>query len=309
MQNLFSFLFFLSLICLAIGLIKPKLFKRFLKERANRKGVAKVFGTSTIVFFFLIGATEDSQKVNSSLNEQIIDENISSELVNEGKIDPVDFQIVSTDDYSIKAVGDKSLSDFSSQEIADLPTNKRMSYRILVSPEIKENQVEPTINEIISEIISQDDETDEISLLLYSDENLVDGAYDVAMATWALQGKWGNTTPEIAEKNDRSNYRTSIQIKENLEEYLAQRGKSEDKFGFSEAERRQIFDELLAAEHRGMEEAETIYPLAVAGNFEKNIDKERELMDKYKLEIREKYGISEDIEASITLEAVEEGWF
>ncbi len=92
------------------------------------------------------------------------------------------------------------------------PGNKRTNYRIVVSPEIKEHQVAPTAKKIIADIIAKDNDIDDICLWLYSDRKLVyRSAYDVAIALW---------TPD----------KITINVKENLEEYLQQRGKSEVKF-------------------------------------------------------------------------------
>lgn len=226
----------------------------------------------------------------------------------------VDYEIIESEDQSHKALGNKLLSDFTMQELVALPIDKKMLYRVAVSPEIKENQVRPTIETIISNITSQGIDIDEISLFLYSDKELVSGVYDVAMATWAPNGKLGNITPEIADNNDRSSYRISVQTKNNLEEYLQQRGLSEERFGFTEAERRKIFKEIVAAEDRAMIEAEKIYPIDISNpnykqeNLMKNIDRESELSDKYKAGVRAKYGITEDIETKITSEAFQESW-
>ena len=60
MDNLFLLLFFVSIIALVVGLVSPSAFTRFLKERATRKGAAKIFGVSTIVFFILFAITTDN---------------------------------------------------------------------------------------------------------------------------------------------------------------------------------------------------------------------------------------------------------
>lgn len=69
MDNLFILLFFVSIVMLFVGLIKPNVFARFLKKRATRKGVAIIFGISTIVFFVLFGITTDySSQIQSTTN-------------------------------------------------------------------------------------------------------------------------------------------------------------------------------------------------------------------------------------------------
>ncbi|MBU1119398.1 hypothetical protein KKH43_05955 [Patescibacteria group bacterium] len=239
-------------------------------------------------------------------------EKVSETITNQ--VAPVDYEIVKSEDQSHKALGNKALSDFTVQEISKLPNDKNMSYRIVVSSEIKEAQVQPTIQKIISDITAKDDDIDEISLLIYSDRALVDDVYDVAMATWAPGGKLGNVTQEIAQRNDRTNYETSIQIKENLEEYLQNRGESEDKFGLSEEKRREVFQEIVAAEDKARIEADKIYPVDISDpnfkqeNIMKNAEKNRELTDKYEAEVRSKYNISEEVESEIITESTIEHW-
>lgn len=182
-----------------------------------------------------------------------------------------------------------------------------------VGSEIKEAEVGPTIHRIIGNITSEDHDIDEISLLLYSDEN-IDRAYDIASAIWAPYGELGHVTAQIAQTNDRSAYNLDIQIKDNLEEYLAQRGRAEEKFGFTEDERKQIFKELVAAEDRSFAEADEIYPINVLDlnykneNVDKNMEKSTELAQQYKEEVIQKYGIGFDTAAKISLEGVAEGW-
>ncbi|MFH1326210.1 MAG: hypothetical protein ABIH48_01955 [Candidatus Falkowbacteria bacterium] len=228
------------------------------------------------------------------------------------QVSPITYEIIETEDQSHKALGNRSLSDYTMQEITNLPIDKKIRYRVVVSPKIKENQVKPTIEKIISDITSKDGNIDEISLLIYSDKELTNGAYNVAMATWAPFGKLGNITPEIAQNNNRSNYKITIQVKKNLEEYLRKQGESEDKFGFSEEKRREIFKEFVVAEDRSMNEADAKYPLDKAGitmdDIKKNGDLNNELIEKYKAQVRLKYGITEDIESKITNEAIIEGW-
>ena len=176
------------------------------------------------------------------------------------------------------------------------PGKKRMNYKVVVSPEIEKHQVEPTVKTIIADILAKDKDIDDIGLWLYSDRELVShGVYDVAMALW---------TPD----------RITIDVKENLEEYLRQRGKSEVKFGFTEDARRQIYKEIYAAERRADAEAEKLYPTDFnnpyfkQGNVPKYSDKSQELMEKYKTQVRAKYGITEKIGFKISIEAIEEGW-
>ncbi|MEX0652434.1 MAG: hypothetical protein WD509_01795 [Candidatus Paceibacterota bacterium] len=314
MENLFLLLFLASAAALIVGLIKPKLFENLLKEKATRKGTAAVFGIAAVVFLVLFGVAADTDtSSNGNTDDGTAVENVQADDPSP-PAQPVAYEIVETEDQSRKALGNKRLSDYTSEEIALLPVNKKMRYRVVVSPDIKEAQVRPTVEKIISDITSRDNDIDEINLLLYSDKELADGAFDVAMATWAVGGDLGNVTPEIAENNDRSGYEISLTVRDNLEEYLRARGESEERLGFSEDERRQIFKEIVAAEDKARDEAEALYPIDISDpdykqeNLEKNFSKEQELADEYEAQVRVKYGITKEIQNAISTEAHQENW-
>ena len=218
---------------------------------------------------------------------------------------PVAYEIVETSDQSHKAMGQRSLSGFSSQELEALPMDKKMSYRVVVPSDIKTIEVRPTIERVISDITSKDNDIDEISLLLYSDKELTKGAYDVARATWAPGGKLGNVDANIARSNNRTSYQLSVDVVENLEEYLKQRGQSEEKFGFTEEQRRQIFKEHVAAEDRAMAETEELYYQVDLKQYAEMVTK---LEETYRAQVRAKYGISEEIEKQIGVEGLTERW-
>jgi len=57
MENLFIILLLFSLTSLGVGLINPKVFSRFLKEKATRKNLALLFSGLTILFFILFAMT------------------------------------------------------------------------------------------------------------------------------------------------------------------------------------------------------------------------------------------------------------
>ena len=241
---------------------------------------------------------------------------LASVIKRKSSVNPlVVYEIIDTQDQSHKALV-KSLSEYKSHELAALPWDKKMLYRIVVSPKIKENQVRPTIEKIISDITTRDNDIDEISLFLFSDKEVAKGGmgYDVASATWAPGGKLGNITPDIAKNNIRTGYKISIKAEKNLEAYLEQRGLSEEKFGFTEKQRRQIFIELVVAEDRAEAEAEKIYPLYPLdpnykeSNVSKHFDKSDEVGEKYKAQVRSKYGITKEIQLKISVEGLQESW-
>ncbi|MCK4744673.1 hypothetical protein KAS41_01280 [Candidatus Parcubacteria bacterium] len=80
MDNLFLLLFLVSVITLIVGLIKPDIFVRFLKERATRKGTAIIFGISALAFFILFGITiESTPQMPQVAQENKIFENIETD--------------------------------------------------------------------------------------------------------------------------------------------------------------------------------------------------------------------------------------
>ncbi|MCT4591889.1 MAG: hypothetical protein N4A36_00675 [Candidatus Gracilibacteria bacterium] len=250
---------------------------------------------------FISGFTEDE---TASPKEVI--------TTSEDKVQPVEYTIIKSEDESHKALGNKLLSQYSAQELNNLPIDKKFGYSIIVSPQIKEKEVVPTIDKIIKDLTSKDGDLDEITLFLYSDESIAkNGLYDVARATWAPYGKLGNMTPEIARSNDRSSYKTTYDIKENLETYLAKRGESEEKFVLTEEQRRTFFKEVGKAERRASDEANAKYPI---NNWEdkaeltRNMDYLYQLEEKYRAEVFKKYGITDNQYTEIITEGMEENW-
>lgn len=213
-------------------------------------------------------------------------------------VSPVPYQVVSTED------------------IGGLAWSKRLDVRVLVPDSIKRQQVEPTVKTVLDQVRSGDPDVDEINLLVYSHRELIDGAYDVARAVWAPGGEFGNISPEAARSNERDGYETKIQVKDNLEEYLAQRGQKETKGGLTEEERRKIFRELVKAEDRATRKANQKYPIDMncvspeqaKANVEPNGEMATRLTEKFTREVREKYGISEETADEITAEAFQENW-
>jgi len=71
MDNLFLLLFFVSLICLIIGIFRPTIFSRFIKGEITRKKIIKLFGIVTIASFILFGVTTDTQQNNQSIQQPV----------------------------------------------------------------------------------------------------------------------------------------------------------------------------------------------------------------------------------------------
>ncbi len=212
----------------------------------------------------------------------------------------------------MKALWNKVLSDYSTQEIWKLPRNNKKLYFIVLSWSIKNDKISSTVEEIINHINTVDNDIDEIILNLYSDKSLVEGPWDIGQVVWAPNWKLGNITPEIASTNNRNSYAISYDIRDNLEEYLKQKDKSEDKFGLSEKSRRQYFIEIINADTRSSDEAEIKYPTVwfetdtIKKNMPLNIELRRKLYEKYIWEIQSKYQINKEQGLEIQAEAFKE---
>lgn len=79
----------------------------------------------------------------------------------------------------------------------------------------------------------------------------------------------------------------------------------EEKFGFSEEDRKIIFKEMADAEDRALKEARAKIP---DSQFMEQFDLKDELEAKYKSKIAEAYGLNEDQFLEIMLEGVLKGW-
>lgn len=64
MDNLFLLLFFASIICLIIGIVKPSVFSILIKGEITRKKIGKIFGIAAIISIVLFGITTNSSKNN-----------------------------------------------------------------------------------------------------------------------------------------------------------------------------------------------------------------------------------------------------
>lgn len=104
------------------------------------------------------------------------------------------------------------------------------------------------------------------------------------------------------------------------EEQLSQLGKEpEEKFGLTEEKRKEIWQAIIKAERRATEDSEKQYPLpdpSQAGytqakfeaQWNKQIDLQYSLQDKYNNELLSKYGITQDQLDDIAAEGITKSW-
>jgi len=79
----------------------------------------------------------------------------------------------------------------------------------------------------------------------------------------------------------------------------------EERFGLSEDKRKAAFQAIVAAEHKGTNEAMEQVPDT---EIMKQIERERELQAKYKRAVARKYDITENQLTEIGIEGVKKGW-
>lgn len=298
MSTLLFVLAFLLLFAMIIGIVSPKYFEKIFKKKVSRLKMTIIFIVALIVFTALSSIDYSNKERDFSL------ESIST-------VGAVDYNIIKTEDISRKATGNKNIEDFTSGELTSLSTNKKIKYFVVIDSIINEEQAKSTINKIISDLIKKDQDIDEIILWLYSEEDLVDDGtgYDIGSAIFAPLGELGNVDSEIASSNNKSNYKISYSIKNNLEEYLKNRNESEDVFGFSVEERKQIFKDIVSAQDKARSEADKKYPVDdYLINYENNSNEYKRLTDIYEKEVLGKWGITNEQKSEISREAQVKFW-
>jgi len=178
------------------------------------------------------------------------------------------------------------------EDIVDTRTKAQIEQRVYVSGETSKLEIRKFVKNRHDQLASR-------SGFTYYDHPTNVYVYVFESEEHADRGGSGWMAASIKSASDKE---PSIQINPGvIKGYL--RG-PEKKFGFSESRRKEIFRAIVRAEDRAAKEAREKYP----NNVDQEITLERELARKLKAQVREKYGISETIEDSITTEALSEGW-
>lgn len=226
-----------------------------------------------------------------------------------------EYKIVEEEDISIKALGEKRLSDYSTEEITELPKNFRMSYSIVTHSDITLEELKSTLAQVIKEKSAANLDIDEIHVGAWeSEESFKGGNPHIGSAEWSPYGEWAIMPPEIAKSNVRDSYKIVYSIDEKALEAI-KKNKEETLFGLSEATRKDIFKESVECEYKGDREAmkyyfpgcETCSEFIVADTY-KYADKSTDLIDSCREKVRKKYNITEEIRWKISIEALEKRW-
>ena len=113
----------------------------------------------------------------------------------------------------------QKLSDYSTAELKGLPEFKRLTLGIVVPFDISKENLINTLKYITSEKTKLNNDIDEVMIFAYDDKkDLTNGGgfYTFGKLFWGPNGKPGNVTPAIAEKNIRDSYKFEIDIKDKV---------------------------------------------------------------------------------------------
>ena len=178
-------------------------------------------------------------------------------------------------------------------EVDDLPLKANVSQEIVVTGVPSRKSLKAELLKRYREVRTRKgfkyyDSPTSIYLYIYGtkEQALAGQGLWVAMLLWRVQdGK-----PEVSFDNDR------------LAELSTS---SKNRFGISEAKRKQVFRELAGAEDRAMVEAMAQVP---STEFIRQSNLERQLGKKYKGKLARKYGITRAELSKIGSEGVKKGW-
>ena len=216
--------------------------------------------------------------------------------INETDVELPEYLLIKKEDISIKTSMD-----------ANAPINKRFTYKYLVSKTITKAQIPSLLTKLIENIVQKDNDIDDVTVWLYSDKDLIDGSYDVAMATFKPSN--GEVTKEVALSNDKSSYVANFEIADNFEENSNKKSKKDIVSGLSYDLRKKIYKELANTETRAREKLDKIYPYTANFDTENYANKLDELTKKYEKEISKKYKIDDNTVKSIYEEGDKNEWF
>lgn len=282
MQNIFGLLFFLSLLGLIIGLISPKLVIRWGNKR-TRGRVFLTYGLAMIVFLTLIGVTAPPTEQETQKPTVY-----PTPMTKQGKVVMPKYTIFNEDIY-------------------DAPIKTQVTLNILVSGEVSESGLRALLNQLYSSTKARKgfkyrDSPTNIYIYAFTTKERAESG----MGQWIamLQKSYDDIKPTIS-INERQ---------------ITQLGaKPEEKFGLSEAKRKQIWSEIVKAEDRATREAGQKYPLldplksgysqsVARKQLEKQTELQETLNEKYKDELAKKYGLRRKQLDEIAIEGLTKDW-
>jgi hypothetical protein len=224
---------------------------------------------------------------------------------------PAQWFIASKEDHSRKAMT-MALSEYGPGEVEQLPTDKKMTYTIVITSKLSNEQAKVVMDEAISKITTDDADIDELVVYAYSNKDEIVGQPpDIGQAIWGYEGKLGGMTPTIVTSNDRTNYSTTYELKhDDLLAYLESKTRQEVRHGLSQAKRMEIYRAIMQGSEKASHESEVWVSKHRSGDFNmvaysRYSDK---LFEKSENRIKKKYHISDDMMTKINSEGFEKHW-
>lgn len=149
------------------------------------------------------GSEVETSKIESKYKIDFDSTKISSFTIEESK-------------FTRTKASTRKLSDYSTQELKDLPGFIRLTMSIVVPFDISKENLENTLKSIVYKKTENNKDVDEIVIFAYDDKNDIGAGYTFGKLLWAPNAKTGNVTPEIAKNNKRANYGFDIIIKDKV---------------------------------------------------------------------------------------------
>jgi hypothetical protein len=268
-------------------------------------------------------ATSEGDETQNSISSQTetpasvsISDTGSESAIDSNEVDTVtESEAVSTESEeassSVDAQTETAFSDLSEYEIIavediSFSINRRLVYRVVISSQVTQEQVEPTLRKIINDAITQDDEVDEVTVFMYSSADVANGAFDIGRAAWSYEGQESDVPERVARTNDRARHRITYDVKPDVEAYIVQRNRQEERFGLTEEQRRNFYLEVREVRNRATQEADETYP--PIEDYNRNQEYFKQIEEAYISELLSNYGIDTAIHREINTEALQENW-
>lgn len=178
------------------------------------------------------------------------------------------------------------------EDVYDAPIKTQIELNILISGNVTEDGLRTLLNQLYSSLKKRNGfkyHKNPTNIYIYAYHSKEQ--YKSGMGLWAgmLDLSYGDKTPKITIDK----------------EYLAAiKAGPEKKFGLTEAQRMQIFSELVKAEDEAMNAAINKYP----NDSLKQIDYERQQAEANKEKLRKKYHLSEEDFDKIKIEGINKKW-
>lgn len=252
-----------------------------------------------LIFFSVLISIFSCKKAENKFVDDKILQDVPKEVeakTFEKEVELPEYSLLKKEDISIKTSMD-----------ANALINKRFTYKYLVPKTITKAQIPLLLTKLIENIVQKDNDIDDVTVWLYSDKDLINGSYDVAMATFKPSN--GEVNKEIAASNDKSSYVANFEIANNFKEGSDSESKNIDVSGLSFDLRKKIYKELANTETRAREKLDKIYPYTANFDTDNYANKLDELTKKYEKEISKKYKINDETVKRIYEEGDRNEWY